>query len=54
LGICYKEIKKYKLAKENLNKGKKITNRSFSDPDVKQKWLALADLYLTEIERFRN
>ncbi|MFX0042063.1 MAG: hypothetical protein ACFE8L_04045 [Candidatus Hodarchaeota archaeon] len=53
LGICYKGLKEYDLAIENLNKGKEITIKSLSDPDIKQKWLAIADLFLAEIARFR-
>ena len=50
LGICYKALEKHKLALKNLNEGKKIAEKSKIDQETKQKWLAIADLFLTEIE----
>jgi tetratricopeptide (TPR) repeat protein len=50
LGICYKALDKYDLALENLKDGKKLTKNSNSDPETKQKWLAIADLFLAELE----
>jgi len=49
LGICYKEIKKFDLAEENLKKGKDLTSKSKADAETKQKWLVIADLFLAEI-----
>ncbi|MHA2390518.1 MAG: tetratricopeptide repeat protein [Promethearchaeota archaeon] len=51
LGICYKELKKIQLAVENLKKGIEITTKEVSDPDTKQKWLSIANLFLAEIEQ---
>ncbi|MFX1587272.1 MAG: hypothetical protein ACFFC1_03875, partial [Promethearchaeota archaeon] len=50
LGICYKELEKYDLAVENLNKGKELSNEVLNDMDTKQKWLSIANLFLNEIE----
>jgi tetratricopeptide (TPR) repeat protein len=49
LGICYKEIKKFDLAVENLKKGKVLTSKSKADAETKQKWHIIADLFLAEI-----
>ncbi|MHA2184551.1 MAG: tetratricopeptide repeat protein [Promethearchaeota archaeon] len=49
LGICYKELKEYDLALENLQKGRDLTNESDIDPEMKQKWLTIAELFITEI-----
>lgn len=50
LGICNKELGNLELALENLNKGKKIIEKSRSDEETIQKWLQIADLFLAEIE----
>ncbi|MHA1191482.1 MAG: hypothetical protein ACTSP9_04205 [Promethearchaeota archaeon] len=53
LGICYKALgnqENLALALINLKKGKEIANKSSLDPDVKQKWLLIADLFLSEME----
>jgi tetratricopeptide (TPR) repeat protein/predicted transcriptional regulator len=50
LGICYKALENYDLALRNLKKGKNLTKKSRSDPETKQKWLTIADLFLAEIE----
>ncbi len=52
LGICYKALENYDLALNNLKKGKELTKKSTSDPETKQKWLTIADLFLTEIKQF--
>ncbi|MFX0026428.1 MAG: hypothetical protein ACFE8M_08420 [Candidatus Hermodarchaeota archaeon] len=49
LGICYKELGYYKLAIENLEKGKALTNSCFVQFDLKQKWLVIAELFLAEL-----
>ncbi len=49
LGICYKALGNHDLALKNLQKGKDIANNSSIDPDEKQKWLLIADLFLTEM-----
>ncbi len=52
LGICYKALENYDLALKNLKKGKDLTKKSPSDADTKQKWLAIVDLFLVQIEQF--
>ncbi|MHA1671439.1 MAG: hypothetical protein ACTSV5_12800 [Promethearchaeota archaeon] len=49
LGICYKALRNPDLALKNLKKGKKIANESSIDPDITQKWLIIADLFLAEM-----
>lgn len=50
LGICYKALENYDLALKNLKKGKELTQKSTSDPETKQKWVTIADLFLSEME----
>ena len=50
MGICYKALGNHDLAVKNLKKGKDILNKSSIDPDTKQKWLIIADLFLAEIK----
>ncbi|KKM50119.1 hypothetical protein LCGC14_0810720, partial [marine sediment metagenome] len=50
LGICYKELKNYDLAEESLEKGIELTNKGSIDPETKEKWIAIANLYLLQIE----
>jgi tetratricopeptide (TPR) repeat protein len=52
LGICYKELKKYELAIENLEKGLEVTEKDVIDMETKQKWLSIGNLFLAEIEQF--
>ena len=49
LGICYKTNNKPDLAIKNLNKGKKIIKESSIGSDMTQKWLIIADLFLSEM-----
>jgi tetratricopeptide (TPR) repeat protein len=49
LGICYESLGYTELAFKNLNKGKELTEKSSIDPDVKQKWLQIADLFLKNL-----
>jgi len=49
LGICYKAIDELDLAIQNLIKGKDILKKSSIKDDIKQKWLLIADLFLTEM-----
>jgi tetratricopeptide (TPR) repeat protein len=51
LGICYKALKNYDLALKNLKKGKDLTDKKVKDTVTKQKWLAIADLFLQEINQ---
>ncbi|MHA1191486.1 MAG: hypothetical protein ACTSP9_04225 [Promethearchaeota archaeon] len=53
LGICYKTLGNQEdlaLALTYLKKGKEIAIKSSLDPDIKQKWLIIADLFLAEME----
>ena len=50
MGICYKALGNHDLAVKNLKKGKDIINKSSIDPDTKQKWLIIADLFLAEMK----
>jgi len=50
LGICFKELGNFELALEYLRKGKEYTNKCFCDHKLKKKWLAIADIFLTDIE----
>jgi len=50
LGICYKALENHDLALKNLKKGKDLTKKSTFDPETKQKWLTITDLFLAEIE----
>ena len=52
LGICYKELGNIKLAIENLKKGKQYTDKCFCDFEKKKKWLAIADLFISECESY--
>ncbi|MFX0044057.1 MAG: tetratricopeptide repeat protein [Candidatus Hodarchaeota archaeon] len=54
LGICHKELKNFEVAFENLEKGKELTTKSSIDPDTKQKWLTIADLFLAEIMQIED
>jgi len=54
LGICYKELGKFELAREYLIRGKDFTNKSTTDFETKQKWLTIVDLFLSEIEEMRE
>lgn len=49
LGICYESLGNTELAFKNLKKGKELTEKSSIDPDVKQKWLQIADLFLKRL-----
>jgi len=50
MGICYKALGNHDLAIKNLKKGKDIINKNSIDPDTKQKWLIIADLFLAEMK----
>jgi tetratricopeptide (TPR) repeat protein len=49
LGICYKELKNFDFALENLQQGRDLTKKSVGDPEMKQKWLTIAELFIAEI-----
>ena len=50
LGICYKAIGNLDLAVENLRKGIDLTQKNVKDPETKQKWLSIANLFLSELK----
>ncbi|MBY9015244.1 MAG: hypothetical protein KGD68_06085 [Candidatus Lokiarchaeota archaeon] len=54
LGICYKELGKFKLAIEKLESGIKYAEKSKSDLQTKQKWLTIANLFKAEIEELES
>ncbi len=54
LGICYKELENLELAVKFLEKGKDLTNKIISDLDSKNRWLAIVDLFLAEIEEQKH
>ena len=54
LGICYKELGKFKLAIEKLESGIKYIEKSQSDVETKQNWLTIANLFKAEIEELEN
>lgn len=54
LGICYKELKQFDIAIENLKKGKYLTSESIADSETKKKWLIIADLFLTELAKLEE
>ena len=51
LGICYKELKNYDLAIENLERGIELTEKEVTDMETQQKWLSVGNLFLSEIEQ---
>ena len=54
LGICYKELGNFKLAIEKLDSGIKNADKSQSDLETKQNWLAIANLFKAEIAESEN
>ena len=50
LGICYKATGNLDLATVNLKKGIEITEENVKDPETKQKWLTIANLFLSDLE----
>jgi len=51
LGICYRELKNYDLAVENLKKGIELTEKEDIDLETKQKWFSIGNLFIAEIEQ---
>ena len=51
LGICYKALENYDLALINLKEGKELIKKSSFNPETKQKWVAITDLFLTELKQ---
>jgi len=54
LGICHKELENYDTALEYLSKGMENIQNSNIDPDLKKRWIIIADLFQTEIEQVGN
>ncbi len=54
IGICYTALENIELAVQNLEIGKELTNKIISDLDSKNKWLAIVDLFLAEVEEQRS
>ena len=54
LGICYKELGKFKLAIEKLELGIKYAEKSKSDLQTKQNWFTIANLFKAEIEELES
>ena len=50
LGICYKATGNLDLATVNLKKGIEITEENVKDLETKQKWLTIANLFLSDLE----
>ena len=50
IGICYTALKKFELAAQNLKRGQELTKNIISDIESKNKWLAILNPFLTEIE----
>jgi len=50
LGICYKALEKHDLALKNFKRGRELAKKSTSDPEMKNKWLIILDLFLAEID----
>ncbi|MFW9783564.1 MAG: hypothetical protein ACFFFB_14870 [Candidatus Heimdallarchaeota archaeon] len=52
LGICYRQVpEKRNLAIENLKKGITLTKKNVKDPETKEKWLSIANLFLSELNQ---
>ncbi|MHA1916099.1 MAG: hypothetical protein ACW986_14435 [Promethearchaeota archaeon] len=50
VGICYTALENFELGLQNLKRGKELTSKIISDLESKNKWLAIIDLFLAEIE----
>ncbi|MBN1800779.1 MAG: hypothetical protein JW891_04690 [Candidatus Lokiarchaeota archaeon] len=48
LGVCYKTLGNFELAIKNLKRGKELLTEVNIDPDDKQKWTVIADLFIAE------
>ncbi|TFG15430.1 MAG: hypothetical protein EU531_08335 [Promethearchaeota archaeon] len=49
LGICYKATGNLDLAALNLKKGIEIIEKKVKEPETKQKWLTIANLFLSDL-----
>ncbi|MFW9902264.1 MAG: hypothetical protein ACFFDY_13440 [Candidatus Thorarchaeota archaeon] len=50
LGICYNHLGNDELSIKYLKKGKELTKAEAIEPEVKHKWLNIADIFLAMIE----
>ncbi|MFX0143581.1 MAG: tetratricopeptide repeat protein, partial [Candidatus Hodarchaeota archaeon] len=50
IGICYVALENIELAIQNLERGKELTSKIIKDLESKNKWLAIVELFLAEIE----
>ncbi|MBY9004974.1 MAG: hypothetical protein KGD73_13440 [Candidatus Lokiarchaeota archaeon] len=50
IGICYTALENFELAVQHLKIGQELTKNIISDIESRNKWLAILDLFLTEIE----
>ncbi len=50
IGICYTALENIELAAQNLELGKELTSKIIGDMESKNRWLAIVDLFLAEIE----
>ena len=51
LGICYNATGNLDLALLNLEKGKEMTEKRVKDPEIKRKWIAIANLFLSYVRK---
>lgn len=49
LGICYKALGEFNLAIKNLKMGKELIENSSDTGEIKNKWLFISDLFLSEL-----
>lgn len=54
MGNCYKELGKYDLATEYIEKGKMISNRMICELETKTCWIEKAENYLSEIKKLKQ
>jgi predicted transcriptional regulator len=50
LGICYKQLGNNEKSIKFITKGKELTKTETSEPEVKKKWLSIADTFLAMIK----
>ena len=50
IGICYLALEKFKAAIQNLRKGKELSGKVITDLESKNKWIAITELFIAEIE----
>jgi tetratricopeptide (TPR) repeat protein len=50
LGICYKHLGNNEQSIKFIKKGKELTKKEPIEPEVKNKWINIADIFLAMIE----